>query len=136
MKLVLDTNILVSALLTKNTPPDQLYQQWVGGLFDLVSSDWQLDELKRVIGYKKLRPFILKSEASLLIENLDSIAFMASDLVPCEVSPDPADNWIIATAIAGEANLIVSGDKSDLLALGSVQGIEILNPRAALNLFV
>ncbi len=136
MKLVLDTNILVSALLTKNTPPDQLYQQWVSGRFDLVSSDWQLDELKRVLGYKKLRPFILKSEASLLIENLDSIAFMVSDLVPIQVSPDPTDNWIISTAIAGEANMIVSGDKSDLLALGSVKGIEIVNPRNALNMFI
>lgn len=136
MKLVLDTNILVSALLTKNTPPDQIYQQWVSGLFDVVSSNWQLDELKRVLGYKKLRPFIRKSEANLLIENLDSIAIIVSDLVPIQVSRDPADNWIIATAIAGEANLIVSGDKSDLLALGSVKGIEIVNPRTALNWFI
>lgn len=135
MKLVLDTNIFVSALLTKNTPPDQLYQHWVNGLFDVVSSDWQLNELKRVLGYKKLRPFILESEASLLIENMDSIAIMVSDLVPIEVSTDPSDNWIIATAIAGKANLIVTGDKSDLLILGSVQRIEIVNPRTALNLF-
>lgn len=135
MKLVLDTNILISALLTKNTPPDQLYQHWVNGLFDVVSSDWQLDELKRVLGYKKLRPFILESEASLLIENMDSIAIMVSDLAPIEVSADPTDNWIIATAIAGKANLIVTGDKSNLLVLGSVQGIEIVNPRTALNLF-
>lgn len=135
MKLVLDTNILISALLTKNTPPDQLYQHWVNGLFDVVSSDWQLDELKRVLGYKKLSPFIMESEASLLIENMDSIAIMVSDLAPIEVSADPTDNWIIATAIAGKANLIVTGDKSDLLVLGSVQGIEIVNPRTALNLF-
>lgn len=135
MKLVLDTNILISALLTKNTPPDQLYQHWVNGLFDVVSSDWQLDELKRVLGYKKLSPFIMESEASLLIENMDSIAIMVSDLAPIEVSADPTDNWIIATAIAGKANLIVTGDKSDLLILGSVQGIEIVNPRTALNLF-
>ena len=135
MKLVLDTNILISALLTKNTPPDQLYQHWVNGLFDVVSSDWQLDELKRVLGYKKLSPFIMESEASLLIENMDSIAIMVSDLAPIEVSADPTDNWIIATAIAGKANLIVTGDKSDLLVLGSVQGIEIVNPRKALNLF-
>lgn len=135
MKLVLDTNILISALLTKNTPPDQLYQHWVNGLFDVVISDWQLDELKRVLGYKKLRPFILESEASLLIENMDSIAIMVSDLAPIEVSAGPTDNWIIATAIAGKANLIVTGDKSDLLVLGSVRGIEIVNPRTALNLF-
>ncbi len=133
MKLVLDTNILISALLTKNTPPDQLYQEWVRGRFDLVSSNWQLEEIKRVLGYAKLRPLIKENEASLLIENLDSMAIMVSELVPIEVSPDPDDNWIIATAIAGEADMIVSGDKSDLLALGSVQSIQIVTPRAALN---
>lgn len=47
MKLVLDTNTLISALLTKNTPPDQLYQAWVRGLFHLVSSDWQLSVYQR-----------------------------------------------------------------------------------------
>ena len=71
VKQVLDTNILVSALLTKNTPPDQLYQAWIRGLFDLVSSDWQLNELKRVLTYPKLRPYILPNEADLLIENLE-----------------------------------------------------------------
>ena len=136
MKLVLDTNILISALLTKNTPPDQLYQAWVQGLFDLVSSDWQLKKLKRVLGYAKLRPFIRKHEADLLMENLDSIAILVTDLVPVEASPDPDDNWIIATAFAGEADMIVSVDKSDLLALGSVQGVEIVNPRTALNLLI
>ena len=134
MKLVLDTNILISALLTKNTPPDQLYQAWIRGLFDLVSSDWQLEELKRVLDYEKLRPFIREHEASLLVENLDSIAIMVADLVPIEASPDPDDNWIIATAIAGEADVIVSGDKSDLLAFGSVKDVEIVNPRTALDL--
>lgn len=122
-------------MLTKNTPPDQLYQAWVRGLFELVSSDWQLAELKRVLGCTKLRPFIREHEASLLIENLDSIAIMVTDLVPIEASPDPDDNWIIATAIAGEADMIVSGEKSDLPVLGSVQGADIVRPRAALDLF-
>ena len=133
MKLVLDTKLLISALLTKNTPPHQHYQAWVRGLFNLVSSDWQLEELKQVLGFAKLRPFIWEHEASLLIENLDSMAILFTDLVPIEASPDPDDNWIIATAIAGEADMIVSGDKSDLPALVSVQDVEIVNPRTALE---
>jgi predicted nucleic acid-binding protein len=70
-----------------------------------------------------------------VIENLDSMAIMVADLVPVEALPDPDDNWIIANAIAGEADMIVSGDKSDLLTLDSVQSIEIVTLRTALNLF-
>ena len=133
MKLVLDTNIFVSALITKNTPPDRLYQAWIRGLFDVVTSNWQMAELKRVLNYPKLRPYILPNEASLLVENLDSMAIEAKDLKPIDASPDPDDNWILATAIAGKADRVVSGDKSDLLGLGSVQGIEIVTPRTVLK---
>ena len=133
MKLVLDTNIFVGALLTKNTPPDQLYQAWIRGLFDVVTSDWQVEELKRVLSYPKLRPYIQPNEASLLVENLDSVAILVDDLEPMDASPDPDDNWILATAIAGKVDLIVSGDKSDLLTLGLVKGIKIVTPRRALD---
>ena len=49
-------------------------------------------------------------------------------------SPDPDDNIILATAIAGEADYLVSGDKSDLLALSKVEDIPIIKARQALNI--
>ena len=54
---------------------------------------------------------------------------VVEDLPSIDLSPDPDDNFIIATAVAGEAQYIVSGDKSDLQALKKVQGIRILTVR-------
>lgn len=56
---------------------------------------------------------------------------MATDLPSIDLSPDPADNTILAIAIAGSADLIVSGDKPDVLALGEARSIPIVTARAA-----
>ncbi len=50
-----------------------------------------------------------------------------------DLSPDPKDNPILAAAIAGKADLIVSGDKKHMLALGAVEGIPIVTARDALD---
>jgi predicted nucleic acid-binding protein len=49
------------------------------------------------------------------------------------LSPDPKDNPILAAAIAGKADLIVSGDKKHMLALGAVAGIPIVTAKNALD---
>ena len=49
------------------------------------------------------------------------------------LSPDPKDNPILAAAIAGKANLIVSGDKKHMLALGTVEGVPVVTAREALD---
>ena len=49
------------------------------------------------------------------------------------LSPDPKDNQILAAAITGKADLIVSGDKKHLLALGEVEGVPIVTAREALE---
>ena len=43
MRVVLDTSILIVALITRDTPPDQIYQAWRKRCFELVTSEWQLD---------------------------------------------------------------------------------------------
>ena len=56
-----------------------------------------------------------------------------ADLPEVNVSPDSKDNPILATAVAGEADLLVSGDKGDMLALGNVEGIPIVTAREAIG---
>ena len=48
MRVVLDTNILISALMTRGSPPDWIYEEWRHGRFDLVSTEQQIDELPEV----------------------------------------------------------------------------------------
>ena len=132
VRIVLDTNVLVSALITKGTPPDLLYQAWETGSFDLVTSSAQVAELARVLAYEKLRPYVHREEAEALLETIGAVAEVIEHLPDVNLSSDPDDNVILATAMAGDANLLVTGDKSDLLALKDVNGIPIVTPRQAL----
>jgi len=133
VRIVLDTNVLVSALITKGTPPDLLYQAWDVGSFQLVTSSAQLAELERVLEYDKLRPYVTRDEAVALLETIRAAALVLDELPDIDLSPDPDDDVILATAVAGEANLLVTGDKSHLLELKAVRGIPIVTPRQALT---
>lgn len=133
MRLVLDTNVLVSGLLSAKGPPGQLVAAWLDRRFELVTSQEQIAELKRVLGYRKLRPFIDPAQARDFVENIEVLAVLATDLPSLTASPDPDDNVILATAVAGGATAVVSGDKSGMLALGVVEGIPILTARGAVD---
>ncbi|MYE25368.1 MAG: putative toxin-antitoxin system toxin component, PIN family [Gammaproteobacteria bacterium] len=132
MRVVLDTNVLVSALISSAGPPGQLLSAVKRGDLALVTSEYQLEELREALGREKLRPTIRSDEARDLIDNLETTGSLVGELPDCELSPDPANNPILATAIAGKAHLIVSGDKADMLALGHANHIEIVNPARAL----
>ena len=133
MRIVPDTNVLVSALISSGTPPGLLYESWVHGDFQLVTSRAQIAELTRVLAYERLRPYIQPAEAQTLSETIDAAAIVIGTLPDTRLSADPDDNAILATAIAAGADLIVTGDKSHLLELESAEGIPIGTPRAALR---
>ena len=133
MRAVLDSNILIGALITRDTPPDRLYQAWLRGEIELVTSAAQMAELTDVLARPRLQKFLDTDEAAAIVENLGARALILDDLPVVNVSSDPKDNPILATAIAGNADLIVSGDKKHLLALGEVEGIPILTAREALD---
>ncbi len=132
MRIVLDTNILIAALITKGTPPDRLYEAWLRGEFELVSSTDQMAEVARVLTRPKLERYVDTDEAAAIVENIDTRALLLDALPAVDLSPDPDDNHILAAAIAGRADLIVSGDKKHMLALGKVEGIPIVTARDAL----
>ncbi|MBL8725501.1 MAG: putative toxin-antitoxin system toxin component, PIN family [Planctomycetes bacterium] len=131
VRLVLDTNILVSGLLSPKGPPGTLVAAWLDLRFELVTSAEQVAELRRVLAYEKLRPFLSQEQARDFVENLEALAVVAADLPLITASPDPDDNLILATAVAGRADAVVSGDKAHLLVLRAVEGIPILSARAA-----
>jgi len=133
VRILLDTNIVVAGFLSSKGPPGRLVRAWLQGRFELVTSQQQLDELARVLAYEHLSSRIDPVQAQEFLENVDVLAVMATDLPTIELSPDPADDVILATAVAGQAELVVSGDKADVLGLGEVEGIPIMTARAALE---
>lgn len=133
MRVVLDTNVLVSALISKEGPPGRLLAAVKRTDLTLVTSAYQLDELREVLGRDYLRHYIRPDEAYDLLYNLESVGIIVTDLPECDLSPDPEDNPILSTAIAGEAGMIVSGDKKDMLALGYAGHIPIVAPAEAVD---
>lgn len=133
MRVVLDTGILVAALISTGTPPDAIYQAWRRKRFQLVTSRWQLDEFRRVSRYPKLRPFLRHAEAGRLVRGLRRAAIVLDALPSIDLSPDPHDNPILAAAVAGRADYLVTGDRRDLLALGTVESTRIVTARAFLE---
>ncbi len=134
MRIVLDTNVLVSALITRGTPPDQLYQAWLRNDIELVTSAAQIDEVSDVLSRPRLRKYVDPDEAAQMISAIHLRAIVIHDMPIPRRSPDPKDDAILATAVAGDAELVESGDKRDILALREVEGIPIRTARQALQI--
>lgn len=133
MRIVLDTNVLIGALITRDTPPDGLYRAWLRGDVEVVTSAAQLDELERVLARPRLQRYLDTEEAAVIVDNLETRAVVVRDPPAATLSPDDADNAILAAAIAGKADLIVSRDRKHMLALGEAEGIPIVTAREALE---
>jgi len=133
-KVVLDTNIYVSALLKRGGKPDQILR--LIEKYQLFCSEEILEETHRVLHYPRIkRKYKLKEreiEEHLLY--IRSIATIISSLPKVNViKEDPKDNVILACAQAARADFIVSGDKH-LRKLGSYQSIRIISPAEFLKM--
>lgn len=134
MRIVLDTNIVVSALVWGGTPY-RLLQAAVDGEIELVTSPALLDELRDVLSRSHLVPRLAAKQSSvtLAIDFYSQLALHVSPLaIPRVVPADPDDDHVIACAIAANAALVVSGD-ADLLAIGKHQHVEIVNAAEAVR---
>lgn len=117
MRVVLDTNVLISALIKPGSSPDRLYRAWREGRFTLVTSEEQLAEFRAVSRYPRLRKLISAGEAGTMVNELRFLAVCLRRLPRVDVATDPADNFLLSMASAGRADFLVTGDKHHLLAL-------------------
>jgi putative PIN family toxin of toxin-antitoxin system len=133
---MLDTNILVSSLMRKETPPYLLYRAWRSRRFVLLTSSWQLAEVEDVFSRPRLQKYILEEEAREIVRGLRTEAEQIDmSAVDVSYSPDPDDNRVLAIAIVGRGDYVVSGDKAHMLSLGEVEGIPIITARQASDIF-
>jgi putative PIN family toxin of toxin-antitoxin system len=131
LRFVLDVNVLVSALLSKDGAPARLISHWLEGGFELVVSEELLAELTRTLGYPRVQVRVPEEDAAEFVELLRSTASMAKDRSkPSPISSDPDDDYLIALATTS-ASILVSGDRH-LLALAPA--LPIHSPAGALAL--
>lgn len=131
MRVVLDTNVLVSAVLSPSGSPGRIVVLWEQGLIEVIVSQPILAEYARVLRYKHLpiSPILVDEtlqrvrHSSTLIEQVKTINAVAAD---------PHDDKFIACAVAGQAEYIVSGDEH-LLVIKEYQGIPLLSPAVFLS---
>jgi putative PIN family toxin of toxin-antitoxin system len=134
MRVVLDTNVLLSGLLWHG-PPHTLIERVREGTLFLVSSPALLAELAEVIARPEFAAILARSNTS-PEHSLAELRALAEVIEPAPlampVCRDPDDDAVLALAIAARADLIVSGDR-DLLDLPRFQDIAIVTPAEALR---
>jgi len=126
---VLDTNVLVSAFPARGTVPAMLIDAWQQGAFHLVISEHILEELTEAWSdpYWQARFSPTDSSAAIVLLRSDAIV-TALTVAVTGVATHPEDDLILATAVAGKANYLVTGDRK-LRALGTFHGVIMLSPR-------
>jgi len=119
MRVVLDSNIRLSALLSPHTPPHAIYLAWRHGRFTLVTCTIQLDELRRASRYAKFRTILQPHRVGQMLNSLQG-AVLPDRLPGGYEAADPHDAWLLALADVARADYLVTGDKkSGILARGT-----------------
>src|SRR6266851_7106265 len=129
MRVVLDTNILVSALLIQTGHPAAIYRAWHEGYFKLLTCAEQLDELRATLHKPALAARIRPYKAGRLIDQLRELAETVDKLPRVERPIDPTDDFLLALSESGKADYLVTGDKSGLLALVGHRSTRIVSAR-------
>ena len=127
MRVVLDTNVLVSALLVQLGHPAVIYRAWLEGYFTLLTCAEQLAELKATLHKPAIAARIKPYRAGRLVNALKELTETIGPLPRVERSPDPTDDFLLALSEAGRADYLVTGDKSGLLALTRHQATRIVS---------
>lgn len=119
MRIVLDTNVLLSGLMFPDGAPGRIVAAWREARFQVVISVHQLAEIGRALAYPKIRRILDWDDAR--IEQFIRQLYVRAEIVDLggtsvEVPLDPDDAPILATLVAARGDALVTGD-SDLLAL-------------------
>ena len=116
---VIDTNLLLSALINPHGLPATVVRAWAERrAFTLATCAYQLHELRTVSRRPELAKYIKPVQAGRLVNQLQALALVAAEPLPTvDVSSDPFDNFLLGCAEAIGALYLVSGDKTDVLLL-------------------
>jgi putative PIN family toxin of toxin-antitoxin system len=133
MRVILDTNILLSGILSPLGAPAKLLYAWERKIFTLVACDALIAEFRDVAGRPFFRVRLRASVAELLAAGLRDFSLYCRDLPSSPIAPDPKDSYLLAMAEAGQADFLVTGDK-ELLSLRRHKSTRIITPAAMIEI--
>lgn len=105
MRVILDTNVLLSGLISPSGTPARLIEAWLDRRFTLVSHALQLDGFRDVSRREKIRVLLRPAEAGRLVNQILLVATMPEKLPLVQRSRDPRDDFLLALCEAGAGRL-------------------------------
>jgi len=142
MKVVLDTNVLISGIGRSGGPPGRIFDAWLAGRFDLVTSEPLIDEFMVALTYPKVRRLLLAAGVMdqdlrdyIEILRFKSIVVRPIDIQLPMVPADLKDIPVLEALLASGAEFLVTGDKKHLLSLGMPQIVTAADFAARLKTF-
>lgn len=136
MRVVLDTNVVISAFLSPSGPSGQLLQAWRQQQFEIILSQELLHEYGEALAYDRVNHYLKFSPAHLeeVVHNLKNASVFIEDVyIGISIVADPDDNMLFSTALSGQAEFIISGD-AKVQAVKEYQGIRVFSPAVFLAL--
>ncbi|MBN1536182.1 MAG: putative toxin-antitoxin system toxin component, PIN family [Anaerolineales bacterium] len=136
MRVVLDANVIISALISRNGNPGKIFDLWEKDVFDIAVSPAILKEIERVIHYPRIQKKyqLPEEQVSKFLQLISDQAIVVNPSKTVNIiEKDPTDDRYIECAMESQASFIVTGDKH-LLELKEYQGIVILPPAGFLAL--
>lgn len=131
MRVILDTNVLLGALISPHGPPDMIFRAWRAARLELVTSLAQLEELRRASRYPKLKAILPAHRVGTMVNNMQRAIVL--DVLPSLPEAmglnDPNDAFLLAMALASDADYLVTGDRrSGLLQRNTIGRTRIVTP--------
>ncbi len=126
MRVVLDTNILVSALISPSGHAAAIYDAWEDGKFTLMSCADHLEEIRATLQKPRVAELIEPHKAGRLVNQIRRLSEQIGSLPRVRRSPDVSDDYLLALSEAGRADYLVTGDKSGLLSLRRHKATQII----------
>jgi putative PIN family toxin of toxin-antitoxin system len=130
-RVVLDTNVLISGLLSTTSAPALAVEHAITS-GQLIASADTLRELMSKLLSPKFDPYVTRERRDALLLRLAPLIEIVEVVQVVRACRDPSDDKFLEAAVNGRAEVIVSGD-GDLLALNPFRGIAILAPAAYLD---
>ena len=133
-RLVIDTNVFVSGLISASSAPAKILRAIRQNRAIHVVSDPIVEEYLRVLDYPRIRKFekisdeFIATIAAYLIYQTHRVELTSN----VRMSRDPDDDVFLQTAVDGQASLLISGDKTDMLSLTAIEEIPIVTAREAI----